>query len=206
MLSRNVGFDNPTEIGNLENHYTLFGKIYGIIKNQIPIRREILSFRDKGFKLAFLTYRVSFKGAEGELSISLNVTHKEKPAFWYMEFTSYDYNQVPFFLNIANSTFEYIKSKNITALKKEASKLFFWTYQEKLEKSLGALNCDSAKLFRSELFFWNKKMRGFNETGRTYAHVAYDMPKEDRYLGLEFISEDNKFKLVYLVFIDKKKE
>lgn len=206
MLSRNVGFDSPIEAPDLAKHYKLFSKIYGSIKNQIPIRKEILSFRDDRFVLAFLTYQISFIGAAGELSISLNVTNKEEPSFWSMEFTSYDYNNAPFFLNVANSTLEYIKTKNITALKNEMSKLFFWTYRDKLEKSLGALNCDSARLFRNGLWFWNRKMRGFNDAGRTYAHLVYDMPKENRYLGLEFISEDNKFKLVYLVFIDKKKE
>jgi hypothetical protein len=205
MLSENVDFSSPTEIGDLESHYKLFSKIYGIIKNPIPLRREILSFR-KEFKLAFLTYKVSFKGAEGELSITLNVAQKGVPSFWAMEFTAYDYNQIPFFLSISALQLEYIKSRNISALKKDVSKLFFWSHQEKIEKIFERMNFDSAQLFKSSLVFLNKEMPGFNDVGRSYARVVYDLPKEDKYLRLEFVTEDNKFKLEDLVFIDKKRE
>ncbi|MES2620615.1 MAG: hypothetical protein V4615_07175 [Bacteroidota bacterium] len=201
MLSRNVEFSNPYELEGLENYYKLFSKIYGNIQNAVPIKREILSLRDRKFKLAFLTYHVSFKGAAGELCVSINTTKKGKPSFWFMQFTAFDYNQVPFFLTIASLPFEHIKTKNITALKKNVSKMFFWINDKSISKDFKSLNCDSTQLFKSHLIY--KYMGG---KARTFADVIYDMPKEEKYLRLEFISEDNKFKLNHLGFIDKERK
>ncbi len=79
--------------------------------------------------------------------------------------------------------------------------MFFWINDKSISKDFKSLNCDSTQLFKSHLIY--KYMGG---KARTFADVIYDMPKEEKYLRLEFISEDNKFKLNHLGFIDKERK
>ncbi len=184
---------------NMTTYYKLFRKVYGVLQGLTPIKREILSFRDSVFRVALLTCEASFNGIEGRLNISLNITKKEKPLFAGMDFTSYDYSEVPFFTNISGLSLEYIKTQNITSLKKEASEDLWQRIlnKKKLAKSLEVVNCDSLKQFTSNLIFAGNS---------TYARVVYDMLNEHKYLALVFISENKKFKLHDLGFIDKKRK
>lgn len=184
---------------NLENYCKLFRKAYGILKSYSPVKREIISFRDSVFRDAVLTCKASFNGVGGQLHIGLNATKNEKPRFLGMDFTPYDYNEVSFFSNVASLSLEYMKAKNITALMSDASKSFQERIKnkKKFEKSLSELKCDSVKQFTSNLSLHGKS---------TYARVVYDMIYENKYLSLVFISEDKKFKLYDLAFINKEKQ
>jgi hypothetical protein len=181
---------------NMEAYCKLFRKVYGINQNYTPIKREILSIGDSVFRVALLTCQASFSGARGQLYLAMDITQKDKPRFVAMDFTPYDYSEVPFFANISGLSLEYIKAKNITAFKNDISKDF----QErivngkKMENSLVSLNCDSMKQFTSSL-----RLRG----NSIIARVIYELPKENKYMALDYIREDNRFKLHDLGFIQK---
>ncbi len=198
MLFTNIDSLDTLARENRERFYKLFRKTYGAINDKTMLKREMITVQDTVKRYATLTYKGSLKNIKGEFSIQLNVTEKAKPYFMQMICTPYDYSELSFFSNIANSSLEYIKTKNLSSLKNEASKNLRQRIinMKKLGKSLELINCDSLKQFTSNLIL----------DGRTtYARVVYDMLNNDKYLSLLYIGEDNKFKLDDLGFIDKKK-
>jgi hypothetical protein len=129
----------------------------------------------------------------------LDVTKKARPYFVDMRCTPFDYSSIPFFSNISGLTLEYIRNKNISELVNAASEDFQKRMISKgrFQSSLEVINCDSLTQFTSNLILQGEL---------TYARVVYDMLNTDKYLALVFVSEENKFKLYDLGFIDKKRE
>lgn len=193
-------FKNSNELAaptrtSRDNYYTLFRKIYGAVQHKTVTKREMLIFKDKT-KHAIITYTGSFKTMAGQFSVRIDVSNKETPYFIDMFCTPFDYTNIAFFRNISALTIEYIKQRNIMAMKEESSRdvKLRMMNKAKLQQSLEGVNCDSLQLFTSNLVL---------QGDLTYARVVYNILNSDDYLALIYVSEDNKFKLYNLGFIPK---
>lgn len=183
-----------------ENFFKILKSAYGAIETKSVIQKELLTRKnDEEKKCVIITYMGTFKKMRARFSIMLDVTKGNQPYFIDMRCSPLDYSRIPFFSNISGLVLEYIRDKNISELVDEAGSDFQkrMVSKKKLQKSLAVINCDSLTQFTSNLILQGEL---------TYARVVYDMMDTDKYLALIFVSEDNKFKLYDLGFINKKKE
>jgi hypothetical protein len=183
-----------------ENFFKILKRTYGVLESKTPIKKLLLTRKSNTEeKCVVIFYAATFKSMKGRFSIMLDVTNRYRPSFVDMRCTPFDYNSIPFFSNISGLTLEYIRNKNTSELVDEASKDFQrrTLSKAKLQKSLAVINCDSLTQFTSNLIL---------QGALTYARVVYDVRNTEKYLALVFVSEDNKFKLYDLGFIDKKKQ
>jgi hypothetical protein len=176
---------------------SFFAKVYGQILEYTPFEGTVTRYGDSILLIAQMQSEVSCTNAKGRLSVSLRIIRADSLQFLSMDFTPFDYIEVPAFSKVASITLDSLKARNVKAVIKTSTLEFRHSIvnRKRFESALNELNYDSIVQFTSGMALIDERM---------FIRTIYDMPTETKYLMLCYADEGKGFKLCNIGFIDKK--